>query len=136
MANVLVNTAKWNIKKKSVMQAIYPVSIEAVKEASDFVYRETKKNVAGSPSAAPQTKPVPRRSTRLFRSIKREVVNPVKHRVYSDTDVAPHNIYVHYGTRKMRPRRFLGDVLTKYSRKIYTQMNKVVEGRLRKIGRI
>jgi len=116
--------------------ALYPVSAKTVAKASDFVYKETKKNVAGSPSAAPQTSPVPRRSTRLFRSIKRKIENVVQHRVFSDDSVAPHNVFVHYGTRRMKPRRFLGDVLTKYSRKIWAMMDKDFTEAIQKIGRI
>ena len=131
----VVNTAKWGLKKKAILKALQPTMSEIVKESSDIVLKHTLKNVQGSFTAAPQSMPVPRRSTALLRSIKRRIITSVTHKVYSDNETAPHNRYVHWGTRKMRPRKFLGDVVTQYSRPIYTKMNNEFLRVMRKLGR-
>ena len=41
----------------------------------------------------------------------RRMLNRFTHVVYQDETIALYGKFVHFGTRKLKPRRFLGDVI-------------------------
>ena len=53
--------------------------------------------------------PIPRVSSLLSRSIKTIRISPYLVKIFSDGRIAPYNVFVHDGTKKMRPRRFIKD---------------------------
>jgi hypothetical protein len=78
------------------------------------LYAEVKRYVSGpyNPTGVgPGTGgvPIPRVSKRLFNSIKIEKKSKTEKWVISKGSIAPHNVFVHEGTRRMMARRFIAD---------------------------
>ena len=68
-------------------------------------------NEKGSNNSAIGEMPVPRRTGNLARSMKNRKLSRFEYAIYSDERTADYAKFVHDGTRRMRPRRFLGDVV-------------------------
>jgi len=139
-----VDTTRWKLKVRRIegyMASSIPI---LVKKLIDEVHKETIKNLSG-----PQIKPgipgyaddrigespVPRRTSMLAHSIKREKMTDVLMRIYSDPKVAPYGKYVHDGTRKMKPRRFLKDAIEKVKSKNWKEIKATFMDGLQKRGR-
>jgi len=138
-----VTSAGWSRKVNRVIRTVHPSIVKIVKESSDEVLKATIKNVSGPGIRPGVTRaennaigqmPIPRRTKQLIHSIKRLVIYNWLHAVFSDPNIAPHGKYVHDGTRRARPRRFLGDVMTEKSRKIYSQIKGAFLMAMRKEG--
>lgn len=54
-------------------------------------------------------KPIPRISYLLSKSIKMQKIHDYLYKIWSDGGIAPHNIAVHDGTKRTKPRRFIKD---------------------------
>lgn len=118
MMQTFVDTTKWKFKKRALEQILATKIPILVNECSQEIMRATIQNLSG-----PQIKPgvtgareigkmpVPRRTGMLVHSVKNVSVGYGARMIYADEKVANYAKYVHNGTRKMRPRRFLGDVV-------------------------
>ena len=124
--HVWVDTSKWDLKCFRVRAAV----ADAISRTLDWALPEVRKKVLenveapGSPyplvtgprggryrQRGPQTNagtlPVPIVWGQLRRSIMMKRISSQIGVVYSSGKIASYNIYVHYGTRKMRPRPFV-----------------------------
>jgi len=133
----------WSRKMNRMIREVRPEILRVARESSDLVLTETVRNVSGpgigerpsSDNPAIGKMPVPIRSKQLRRSIKRVTIFPWLFAIHADPTIAPHAKWVHNGTRKMKPRRFLWDTIKKNYRKIHSAMNKDVLKKIRAIGR-
>lgn len=133
----------WSRKINRLIRQIHPEIVRVAKESSDIILTETVKNVSGpgirpgiTDSPAIGKMPVPRRTGDLARSIKRKTIYSWLYAVFSDPKIAPHGKYVHNGTKRMKPRRFLWGAIQKNYRKIHTKMNNDLLKKIRFIGRV
>jgi len=94
-----------------------------------------KPGVKGSENSAIGQSPVPRRTGNLARSMRMSPLSLTEYAVYSDKREASYNAFVHDGTRHMRPRRFLGDVVREREMAITNNIRYVTMKAIRKEGR-
>lgn len=126
------------------MAMVAPKIKEIVEDASTEVLDRAVKNLSGprihpsirgTENSAIGKEPVPRRTSALVHSMKDKKIIPSIHAVYADTNIAPHAKFVHDGTKKMRPRRFLFNVIRERRQAILNRMNYAFLSAARKIGR-
>jgi len=132
-----VDTSKWDLKQRNVKAAISKAMKETLDWALTDLYKEVVKNVSAPGSPYPLvvgprggryrkrgaqtnkgTLPVPIVWGQLRRSIQWKRFHPLMAAVFSDGNIANYNIYVHDGTRYMRPRPFV-DTASKGRRPAY-----------------
>ena len=112
------NDRNWQRKSKRVRQATAIAMVESLETISNALYTRAQNNLKGPhypppEYAGPKTgeMPVPRVTGTLARSLKMKKMTKWLWKVYSDGKIAAHNVFVHDGTKKTRPRRFIGDVV-------------------------
>lgn len=111
-----VNTTGWH-RKVSRVQLHYNKDLPLLMRAvAQEVNKKTIQNLSGPQikpgipgSADPRIgqMPIPRRTAMAVHSIHMKKINPNFYAIYGDKREAPHIEYVHNGTSKMKPRRFL-----------------------------
>jgi len=124
---------------------------QIVTEGHDEVKEKVTQNVSG-PHYNPGDKksiekarpyigntPIPRVSIRLAHSIKSLMVQTGFafkrfYKIWSDGHVAPHNIFVHYGTNKMKARRFIQDAVEQCRPAIFNRMGRAILLEIRRRG--
>jgi hypothetical protein len=123
-----VDTTKWDIKQTNVKAAVSRAITEMIDWALPDLYKAVVQNVSAPGSPYPLvvgprggryrqrgaqtnagTLPVPIVWGQLRKSIQWKRFTPVMAAVFSDGNIANYNVYVHDGTAKMRPRRFVSD---------------------------
>ena len=70
----------------------------------------------------------------LRHSLKIKMFNKFFKAVYSDPAIAPYNKFVHDGTKKMKPRRFLADVYNKNRLGIASHWNSEIRKEIRRVS--
>ena len=115
-----VDTSRFTIKLGRVKKAYEPVAARVILESAQSIYDKAVDNLSG-PGIDPRVKgsdnsaigemPVPRRTGNLARSMTFRPVSTLEYAIYPDERTADYAKFVHDGTRRMRPRRFLGDVV-------------------------
>jgi len=115
-----VDTTRFKLKTKRVRLAFAQSVVKTIIKSAQEVYDKTSNNLSGpgikpgTPGAADDRiglMPVPRRTGDLSRSLTMTPLGPAMWIVWCDPHVASYAKYVHDGTTKMKPRRFLGDVV-------------------------
>lgn len=113
-----VDATRFKIKSKAVKRALARSVAVIVQKSAQEVYLQAAKNLAGphygTTKSGPQTgkMPIPRRTANLAGSLRHTPISSVLHAVWADPRKANYAKFVHDGTWKMRPRRFIGDVIT------------------------
>jgi len=113
-----MDTKKWREKRQRAEAVLNPLRKQMVSHGVEMVYRKAAENLEG-PYYGPGGRgpgtgkiPVPRLTTALRRSLTKNQVDETDESlgvVYTDHKVAPHDVSVHQGNRRTRPRRFLGN---------------------------
>jgi len=147
----IVDPTLWYMKSKQVQLIIATQGAKLLTLAAQDVFTRTLKNLSGpnygvrtslggvqTPKSGPGTgkMPVPRVSGNLARSLKLVPVSVFIWSIYSDQRIANYAKYVHNGTRYMRPRRFLGDVIRQRRQIVQERMRRLLLAAVRNRGRI
>lgn len=125
---VAVYDENWKIRVKTItakFETLFPASVE--KEARRLHYailNYTKGPIF--PDGQPFTVPIRRISWALYKSVLNGLVkeNSLLYYVGSRGEIAPHNVYVHYGTKRMEPRPFVAGPAEKLSREMIDNWGK------------
>ena len=147
MATSRVDINGW-LEKSSRLRAAMPEIIsDLIDYGMDTLQEATIKNVSGPAYGTKGGRqirglltnagklPVPVVFGSLRRSIQKRKINPTLGAVYSDDDICPHNKWVYYGTRKMRPRAYLKLAVQERRPAIENRGRYMVISEIRKIGR-
>ena len=110
MTNFSTSTVRNSMKLKAVQRAIAIEIPPIIAKEADDVLKRTIRNLDGTVYRKGKL-PVRMITTNLKRSMTRRKLNNFTHVVYQDNNVASYGKFVHFGTRKLKPRRFLGDVI-------------------------
>jgi len=109
---------RWFSKSEKVRKTAFTAASRSISDIAKDIYQKAQKNLKG-PHYQPGkgvsfagNYPVPRVSGDLARSLKIKKFNPVLWAVFADSQVANYAKFIHEGTKGMRPRRFIGDVVT------------------------
>ena len=139
-----VNTKGWQYKKSRISSALSQKLSELVTLAAQDIYDKTDANLSG-PSIKPGIKgsensaigemPVPRRTGDLADSLTMIRIAHAFSMVFIDREKAGYGKYVHDGTKYMKPRRFLGDVVDANLDKWIKRFRKEVLADMRRVGR-
>jgi len=139
-----VDTTNWKRKKHLVQMALQnSIGREVILAAQD-VYQKTNENLSG-PGIKPGIPgsdnpdigkmPVPRRTGNLAESLTMQLLSISLAAVYTDTRKAKYDHWVHDGTTKMQPRRYLGDVVSANGQRIFNKFDKEIKSEIHKVGR-
>ena len=116
-----VDYSRFILKTKAVKQAVaLTAATELLRIASECqkaVDRnlsgdQINPNVSGAEDDRIGTMPVPRRTGNLSRALTWTKVSSLFHAIWMNPQIAPYAKWVHWGTKKMRPRRFMSDVIS------------------------
>jgi len=134
-------------KIDQIKKEYLPAIEKAVKFGHDEIMTAATKNLSGPHYGKAENYrgsqtgqiPVPRITSMLIQSLRSILAEAYKgYRVlvciFSDVRIAPHNKFVHYGTRYMRPRRFLQDPVKERKQAILNRMNYEIMLVIRRIG--
>ena len=130
----VTDTHKNSLKLKAVQRQIAVAVPPIIAKQADDVMRRTVRNLGGA-RYLPGTLPVRLVTKKLRGSIRRLMLNKYAHVVFSDDREAFYNKFVHDGTRKMRPRRFLGDVVRERRQAIINNLRDEITKAIRAVGR-
>lgn len=137
-----VDITKWKIKDKRIRLALAHVGAAAILQSAQQVYNAADKNLSG-PQITPGLKdeagigemPIPRRTGTLARSLTMTPLSSVVIAVWSNSNIANYNKFVHDGTKFMRPRRFLADPVSQLGPQLEKQIRDLVLKAIRIEGR-
>ena len=117
---------------------------EAIKEALEFGMDELKRKVtqnlggmrhkAGTKSPYPGKLPVTMITGNLHQSVAAKRLDIARGVVYVKKDKAPYAAYVHYGTKKMRPRRFMSEAVAERRQAIINRQRYLIKLKIRRAG--
>jgi len=114
---VRFDASRWFSKSERVRKTAFTAASRSISEIAKDIYQKSQKNLKG-PHYKPGGEvsfagnyPVPRVTGTLARSLKIKKFNPVLWAVFADSQVANYAKFIHEGTKGMRPRRFIGDVV-------------------------
>ena len=128
------STIRNSLKLKAVQRELVVTVPPMIAEAADEVLKRSLKNLSGG-RYLPGTLPVRLVTGYLRRSMRRLMLSRFAHAVFSDERIANYNKYVHDGTRNMRPRRFLGDVISERRASIQNKLRRQIIIAIRRVGR-
>lgn len=137
---ISIDFSGWDRKSRAVKEAIREASKEAVGFAIDEINRKVTQNLAGmkhpprTPSPYPGQLPVTMISANLHQSVRFRRLEDTKGIVYIDKNRAPYAVYVHFGTKRMRPRRFMSDAVAERREAIIDKQRYLVKLAIRKAG--
>ena len=139
-----VDTSRFTIKLGRVKKAYEPVAARVILESAQSIYDKAVDNLSG-PGIDPRVKgsdnsaigemPVPRRTGNLARSMTFRPVSTLEYAIYPDERTADYSKFVHDGTKHMRPRRFLGDVVRGQGGIIRTKIKDAIKKAIQSEGR-
>jgi len=138
-----VNTAKWKWKVRAVERIVAVQIPILIHQAGDEIIRKAMQNLSG-PQITPGIPgserpeigkmPVPRRGGMLAGSMKRMNIAYNAEMIYADENEAPYAKWVHWGTRRMKPRRFLQDVAKERAAALVNRWRYTLKKAVRKVG--
>ena len=130
----------WDRKSAAVKEAIREASKEAVDFAVDQINTGVIQNLGGeqhpprTPSPYPGRLPVTMISGNLHDSVRFHRIDDNRAIVYIDKNRAPYAVHVHYGTKKMRPRRFMSDAVAERREAIINRQRYLIKLKIRRAG--
>jgi hypothetical protein len=137
---ISIDSSGWFLKSAAVEKAIK----EASKEAVDFAIDEIKTGVTqnlggvehppGTPSPYPGQLPVTMISGNLHQAVDFKRIDDTRGIVYIDKNKAPYAVHVHFGTHKMRPRRFMSDTMAERRQAIINRQRYLIKLKVRRAG--
>jgi len=130
----------WNRKTAAVRQAIKEATKEAIDYGMDELSRKVTQNLGGmlhpanTPSPYPGKLPVTMISGNLHQAVRFKRLDDTKGAVYVDKNKAPYAVHVHFGAKKMRPRRFMSDAVAERREAIINRQRYLIKLKVRKAG--
>ena len=106
---VLVDKSGWDRYYRRIRQAVPKAVVKVIDEAEDEIYSRTMDNLSGSVTGE---MPIPRPTGTLAGAQKRHRLSDTARLIYTDPREANYGVHVHYGTRRMKPRPYMGAVVT------------------------
>ncbi len=137
-----VDASRWLGKSAAVRRAMARGYQKGLKAIAQDIYKAAQKNLKG-PHYGPKQKfrgqqtgkmPIPRVTGTLARSLKMRRITPQLWAVFADSKVARYAVYVHEGTSRVRPRRFIGDAVRLHKQKYLMQLRNTIKGEIRGEG--
>jgi len=139
-ADCRIDLSGWERKSTRVKFALS----EAVKEAIDFgmdeLGRKVTQNLGGMKHKARTKSPYPGKlpvtmiSGNLHQAVAFKRLDLTRGVVYIRKDKAPYAVHVHFGTKRMRPRRFMSDAVAERRQAIINRQRYLIKSRIRKAG--
>ncbi len=139
--SVRIDFTGLNLKIAAVKKAAEEAAKAAVDYGLSEVSREVARNLSGirhkpgTPSPTPGQLPVSIIMSQIRRSTKIKRLSPVVGIIYSDKSVAPYAYYVHYGTKKMKARRYMTAAVQAKRELIIKQFKSIIKDRVQREGR-
>jgi HK97 gp10 family phage protein len=137
-----VDTTRWKLKKQRVESMMQKAIIMKTLKAAQDVYKETDRNlkgpqikpgIPGSENSAIGEMPVPRRWANLSEALTMQPVQGNLYGIFTDTRKAKYDKFVHDGTPKMKPRRYLGDAIDAKRSQVESDFREVIKA-IRSVG--
>ncbi len=135
-----VDTSGWEKRSLKAKVLLAQAAAEAVKFGAEELAKAVTKALAGvrhSPgtrSPYPGQLPVTKISASLSQSVKIKRIDTVTIAVYIRKDKAPYAPYVHYGTKRMKPRRFMSDTAAERRQAIINRQRYIIIGKFKEHG--
>ena len=130
--NVYFDASRFNLKCRRIQKIVATVGQRVIMEGAQDIYNNTDKKLSGPHYGYPPNYPegggqrgkipIPRLTGTLARSLQMRPLSTLTWAVYADDRIAKHAKFVHDGTKKMRPRRFLTDTFAERSPAIVNNM--------------
>lgn len=134
MSNITVDIRGWQAKSRAVKIELAKAITKSLNMAADDLHRKIVKNLSGGSYVSGQL-PVTRVTGTLARAQKKEIVNFNTRKLWSDSNVANYNQYVHWGTRYLKPRRFQTDEIAMNRSKTVQDIKKTINAAITRVGR-
>lgn len=122
-----VDASKFLLKLKYIKGQLQVTGAEQITGIAQMIFDKTKANLKGpgagvrtsrgglqypkTPPKHPLQLPVRRVTGTLARSLKMTPISNYEYIIWCDPQIAPYAKYVHSGTKYVKPRRFLGNVV-------------------------
>jgi len=132
-----VDTSGWTMKTMRIKMAMAKDMPKVVQKGAQDLHDKVDKNTKGGKHDPyfPGKLPVRRQTGDLARALYLKMLHPLAYAVGIDGKIAPHWIYVHYGTKKMKARRFFEDALNERRAAIVNNIRYGILKIIRKVGR-
>jgi len=140
-AQLSFNAKRWFGKTKMVRMEVARTYEKSLKEIAQDLYKRSQANLKGphyQPGKEPNYAghyPVPRVTGTLARSLKYSRIFPHLWAVFADSKIANYAKFIHDGTKKMRPRQFIGDVVSERKGIYFKKLRNNIIKAIRKAGR-
>jgi len=139
-----VDTSRFTLKNNRVKRAFAREAPKVLLMSAQEVFERSIKNLSG-PGIKPGVRgvddprigksPVPRRTGTLARAQTLTPLSPVQFAIWTDPKKANYGKYVHDGTKKMKPRRYLSDVVRERGPAIQNRIRDALLKAIRSEGR-
>jgi len=131
-----VDITGFKFKMKAVKIAYAEAVVKELRKGAQEIYNAASKNLSGHKDRyVSGTLPVRRITGTLSRSLQMKPVSNVEWLVYADKNIAYYAGYVHDGTKRMRPRRFLHDPVRERRPAIQNRIKRQLLKAIRREGR-
>jgi hypothetical protein len=134
MSNIYVDIKGWQAKSRAVKIELSKAITKSLDAAADDNHRRIIKNLSGA-SYTPGSLPVTRVMGTLARAQKKERLNFNTRKLWSDSNVANYNQYVHWGTKYLKPRRFQTDEIAMNRANTVRNINNTISNAIIRVGR-
>jgi len=128
-----VDTFGWQRKRNAILRELTKTIPVVVQKSSDELHKKVNDNLLGN-IYIPGKLPVRVITSTLRRSMKRKKISKYIVSLFSDENIASYNKYVHWGTRKLLPRRFLTDAVNERRTAIENRMRYNIIKAIRAVG--
>lgn len=129
-----VDTTGFTMKTMRIKMAMAKDMPKVIQKGAQDLHDKVDKNLSGG-TYLPGKLPVRRQTGTLARALYLKMLHPLTYAVGVDGKVAPHWIYVHYGTKYMKARRFFEDALTERRAAIVNNIRYGILKIIRRVGR-
>jgi len=135
-----IDLSGWNAKCARIKEAIKEATKEAIEYGMDELSRKVTQNIggmrhkAGTRSPYPGKLPVTMISGNLHEAVRFRRLDFARGVVYIDKNKAPYAVHVHFGTKRMRPRRFMSDAVAERRQAIINRQRYLIKLKVRRAG--
>ena len=128
-----VDISGFHLKTKAVTGVVAKRIPDVIQHAAQSLHDQVDKNLSGG-TYRPGKLPVRRKTGTLARALYLKMLDPMIYAVGVDGKIVPYWIYVHYGTKHMKARRFFEDALAKMRAPLLKRMKKEIKEIIQEAG--